>query len=348
MQDPNPAVTATALVSPALNVWRALEARGVDPAAVFRAAGVDPAALKVPGKRVPVRTAQRLWRVIDEVVPDPDFGIDVAKQMQGTALHAVGYAWLSSTTLEEGLRRLSRYFRVLSEVWSLQIDESPGGTRATYVFATASLHPSLWLNDWLVAGLVRLCRLTYGESFAPLEVTLVRDPPDRTEPFRDWFRCPIVWGAARGSVLLRQQDLVEALPTANPEIAVASERVALEYLERLERADVAAQVRRRILEHLPSGSPTQTEIARRLALSPRTLHRRLAETGTSFADLLDDTRRELAGGYLQRTDYSIAEVAYLLGFAEVSSFNRAFRRWTGRSPTAHRGDAGAPPAASPS
>jgi AraC-like DNA-binding protein len=138
------------------------------------------------------------------------------------------------------------------------------------------------------------------------------------------------------SILCRCEDLAQPLPTANPDMAQASERIALEYLERLDRTDSVTQVRRRILELLPSGPPTQTEIARSLALSPRTLHRRLAEAGTSFAGLLDDTRRELAGGYLQRTDYSIAEVAYLLGFAEVSSFNRAFRRWTGTPPSAVR------------
>ena len=96
-------------------------------------------------------------------------------------------------------------------------------------------------------------------------------------------------------------------------------------------------MRRHVLERLPSGAPTQAEIARRLAVSTRTLHRRLAQAGTSFEELLDETRRELAIGYLQRTEYSIADVAYLLGFAQVSSFDRAFRRWTGRSPRESRG-----------
>src|SRR5215475_4678246 len=127
MEPSDPAATATALVSPVLNVWRALEARGVDPAPIFLSAGVDPAILKVPGKRLPVRITQRLIRRVDEAVKEPGFGIDVAKQMHGTAMHAVGFAWLSSATLGDGLRRLARYFRVLSEVWSLQVEETPSG-----------------------------------------------------------------------------------------------------------------------------------------------------------------------------------------------------------------------------
>jgi AraC-like DNA-binding protein len=336
MEHPNPGASATWLVSPAVNVWRALEARGMDPEPVFRAAGVDPAALKVPGKRVPVRTALRLWQVVDDAVRDPAFGIEVARQMHGAAMHGLGYAWLSSATLGEAMRRLARYFHVLTDVWSLQLSESPHGTRMTFVFAAPSRHPSLWLHDWMVAGLVRLCRITYGEAFAPLGVTLVRSRPDPVAPFTDWFRCPIEWDADTASMRCRPEELVQPLPTSNPDVALANERIMLEYLERLDRADIAAQVRRRILELLPSGPPTQLEIARALALSPRTLHRRLAEAKTSFAELLDETRRELAAGYLQRTDYAIAEVAYLVGFAEVSSFNRAFRRWTGRSPSAAR------------
>src|SRR5262245_51453739 len=207
-----------------------------------------------------------------------------------------------------------------------------GGSRVSFVFTSGSPRPVLWLHDWLVASMVRLCRLTYGEDFAPLEVALVRSPPDQIDPFSEWFRCPIAWNGEHASLLCRRQDLAQMLPTANPDVALANERAVLEYLERFDRTDVATQVRRGVLEHLPSGPPTQAEIARRLALSPRTLHRRLAQAGTSFAVLLDETRRELAAGYLQRTEYSIAEVAYLLGFAEVSSFNRAFRRWTGRSP----------------
>ena len=138
-------------------------------------------------------------------------------------------------------------------------------------------------------------------------------------------------------MVCRREDVTRALPTANPEVAVATERLTLEYLARLDRGDIVAQVRSRIRDSLPAGTPTQAEVARVLALSARTLHRRLEEAGTSFTALLDETRRALAEEYLRRTDFSVAEVAYLLGFAEASSFNRAFRRWTGRAPGDARG-----------
>jgi AraC-like DNA-binding protein len=337
MESPNPGVGGTALASPAINLWRALEARGIDPEGVFRAAGVDPAVLSISGKRVPVRAALRLWRVAEEMVGDPALGIDVARQMHGTALHALGYAWLASSTLGEGFRRMTRYARVLTELWSLRVDDAAADMRITYVFGPDAPRPADWFQDWLVAGAVRLCRLTYGDAFAPLEVALVRKRPADPAPFEAWFRCPIVWEAPAAGMVCRREDVTRALPTANPEVAVATERLALEYLTRLDRSDIVAQVRARIRDSLPAGTPTQAEVARALALSARTLHRRLEEAGTSFTGLLDETRRALAEEYLRRADFSVAEVAYLLGFAEASSFNRAFRRWTGRAPGDARG-----------
>ena len=332
MDSSNPGADGSALISPAINLWRALEARRIDPAPIFRAAGIDPAALGVPGKRVSARTALRLQRLAEEAVPDPALGLEVARQMQGTASHALGYAWLASATLGEAFHRFARYGRVVSELWSMRIEESSDGVRVTYVLPAEATRPPDWLHDWLAAGAVRLSRLIVGDAFAPLEVALVRERPAEVRPFEEWFRSPIRWRAPQVSLLCRSEDFSRPLPTGNPEVAAATERVALDYLARLDRSDTVTQVRQRIRESLPSGVPSQAEVARALALSPRTLARRLEEAGTSFTAILDETRRALAQQYLQRTDFSVAEVAYLVGFAESSSFNRAFRRWTGRAP----------------
>jgi AraC-like DNA-binding protein len=348
MDSSSPTAGSTALVSPAINLWRALEARGIDPAPLFRSAGVDPTALGMPGKRVSTRTTLRLMRNVEEAVPDPTLGLDVARQIQGTAMHALGYAWLASTTLGEAFRRFARYARLVSELWALRIEETAGGVRVSFVFPADEIRRPDWLHDWLSAGAVRLSRLIYGEAFAPLEVALVRGPPPDSAPFAEWFRAPVVWRAPRASLMIRSEDFVRRLPTGNPEVAAATERVALEYLARLDRGDTVSQVRTRVRDSLPSGVPSQAEVARELNLSPRTLARRLEEAGTSFTALVDETRRALAEQYLARTEFSVAEVGYLVGFAEASSFNRAFRRWTGRAPgDARRSSGGAGGASQP-
>ncbi|MCU0804933.1 MAG: AraC family transcriptional regulator [Burkholderiales bacterium] len=328
--------TATALLSPALNLYRALEARGLDAAALFRRAGCDPELLRVQETRVTNRTVRRLYEVAEEATGDVCIGIDVGAQFRGVAMHALGHAWLASGTLAEAMLRISRYTRVLSEFWHADLREEPAGVRFAIAYRDRDAYGPLSRHDAVLAATVKLARITYGEAFAPLEVTVQRERPGCAHRFEEWFRAPIVWAAPQPSLLFRREDLSRPLATANSDVAVASEQIAADYAARLDRDDIRTRVKRELLGVLPSGAPSQMRIARSVGLSSRTLHRRLAESETSFAALLDETRRDLALEYLRRSDYAVGEVAYMLGFAETSSFNRAFKRWTGLSPSDYR------------
>ena len=336
MERSNSAATASALLSPDLSVFRALEAHGLDAAAVFRRAGCDPGLLHAPETRVSTRVKRRLYEVAEQETGDPCFGIEVGKQAQGVALHALGYAWLASTTLAEAIERAARYTHVLTDFWRAEVRDEPRGVRLIVAFADREASGPLSRHDAVLAGLLKMCRITFGDPFAPLEATVERAPPACAHRFHEWFRAPIVWEAPHPSLLCRREDLDRPLATANPGVASASDQLMIDYLARLDRDDVAARVKSEVLGRLPAGVPTQGTIGRALGMSARTLHRRLADGGTSFEKLLDETRRELGSEYLRRSDYSVGEVAYLLGFAEPSSFNRAFRRWTGKSPSEFR------------
>jgi AraC-like DNA-binding protein len=336
MERSNSAARATALLSQGINIVRALEARGIDANALLRRAGCDPALFHVPETRVTNRVIQRVFELAEEATGDPCFGLDVGQQVRGVALHAVGYAWLASATLRDAMVRLARYTRVLSDFWRAELRDEPHGLRFILVTPVAMDMRPLSRHDAVLSGIVKLCRITYGESFAPLEVAVKRERTTGTQRFEEWFRAAIVWGAPQPSLLCRREDLARPLVTTNPDIVLSSERLVTDYLARLDRDDVVARVKRELLNSFPAGTPPQASTARALGMSTRTLHRRLYEEGTSFVDLLDETRRELAAAYIRRSDYAVGEVAYLLGFAETSSFNRAFRRWTGMSPSEFR------------
>jgi AraC-like DNA-binding protein len=142
--------------------------------------------------------------------------------------------------------------------------------------------------------------------------------------------------APRASLLFAGADMAQPLPTSNPLLLELHERFAGDYLRQFDHGHTSYRAREIIVRRLPDGEPRRDEVADKLCMSERTLQRRLEEEKTSFIQLLDDTRRELAEQYLGRLNLSLGQAAYLLGFADQSSFFRACRRWFDVSPGQYR------------
>ena len=159
-----------------------------------------------------------------------------------------------------------------------------------------------------------------------------RIPHPTARPFAARYRST----RRAASLLFGRADLTAPLPTSNPLLAELHERFAGEYLQHFDHAQTSYRAREVIIRRLPDGGPRRDEVASELHMSERTLQRRLEEEATSFVQLLDDTRRELAEQYLGRLHLSLAQAAYLLGFADQSSFFRACKRWFDLSPGQYR------------
>jgi AraC-like DNA-binding protein len=112
-------------------------------------------------------------------------------------------------------------------------------------------------------------------------------------------------------------------------------------LARLDKSDVIARCRAAVLEDLPSGEASAEDTAKQLHMSPRTLQRKLAEAQTTYVQLVDDTRKDLALRYIEDPRRSITDITFSLGFSQPSAFTRAFRRWTGLAPSEYRAKRGA-------
>ena len=161
-------------------------------------------------------------------------------------------------------------------------------------------------------------------------------PPADLQSYQDAFKCPLRFNAPLNALLFAPTDVTLSLPTANAQLAGVHERIASEHLQRRDHAQTCHRTRAVIIRHLQDGEPRRPKIAAMLGMSERTLQRRLTAEGTSFQLLLDDTRRELARHYLGQRNVSLADIAYLLGFNNQSSFFRASRRWFGSSPRHYR------------
>ena len=331
-------VTST-LTSWALMISRALSAHAIDSAALFRRAGLDPDRLRDPNARYPQAGMQRLWALATSAAGDECFGLEVAQAWHPTTFHALGYSALASETLREALERSARYSRVVTTGARIVLHDAGDEVEVGLI---ASLPPEQIVAASIDAGLaslVILCREGRGGQLDPVRVTLTRATSGCTDRFRAFFGCPIELGAAQNALTFRATDLDARLPTANPVLLRVNEQVLTDYVARLDRSEIVVQVQARLFRHLPSGEVGESSMAHALGLSLRSLQRKLGARGVTFRGVLDDTRRQLAEQYLKDSTLSVSEIAYLLGFAEVSSFSRAFKRWTGRAPRqapAHR------------
>jgi len=243
---------------------------------------------------------------------------------------------MSSADLRGAFDRLIRYLLILSDAFTMTLSEERAGYRVTFVLFGGDRPVPRQRIEFIVVTLIGFCRWISGREVYPLAIELPYPAPSDPAPYRAAFRCPVSFDAPRNSLLFAEADMTAPLPTSNPQLAELHERFAGEYLKHFDHAQTSYRAREVIIRRLPDGEPRRDEVAGELRMSERTLQRRLEEEATSFVQLLDATRRELAEQYLGRLHLSLAQAAYLLGFADQSSFFRACKRWFDRSPGQYR------------
>ena len=332
-------------------IAKLMRRNGLDPETLLIEAGVDPAALADPHARLPSAAVERVIGAMAACIPSPAFGLGAAECWHPTNLGALGHAWLASSSLRRGLDRLQRYWSLIGQRSALLLREEPEGVAVLLDLPHTEPRVAAITTDLCFSVIVDMCRTNAGDAFAPVAVRLMRAAPADDTPYRSFYRCPIRFGCAERSLLLPRAALDATLPTSNRELAGLLDRMLDEALARIDRDDVVARCRAVLLQRLASGEVSATRTARHLAMSRRTLHRRLADAGTTWQRLVDDTRRDIALRMIEDQRRPIGEITFELGFSQHSAFARAFKRWAGASPSAYRAglpasrSAGNPPGA---
>lgn len=309
---------------------------GVDPSALLERAGVSAAALDDPDGRISASASDALWEAAYAAAGDPALALHAAEQTPYGAFRVLDYLAASGSTLGEGLARVAAYFPLVDPRGSLAVEEW-GSDRVAVRFASAEgapLPPPA--QEYTLAILVTRIRQLLAPGWRPAEVRLAFPRPGDFGEHVRIFGVEPRFGAESATLALHRADWVRPTSSSDPALFAALDDHARRLLERAEAAPLADRVRAAIAADLPGHEPSLSAAARRVALSPRSLQRRLAEAGTSFARAVDAVREERAKGFLRSGDVALAEVSWLLGFSEQSAFTRAFRRWTGLSPTEWR------------
>jgi AraC-like DNA-binding protein len=315
---------------------------GIDRTEVLTISGLSEDQLAEPDHRVPLARILKLWSVVCERIPDPDFGLEVGCRAETRTGGVLGYAILHSPTLGSALDRFARYSRLITTALEADIERGP---RSWRLFSRRPpIRPGFrQFADAVGAGIVSMVREITTPPFEgaaeidPVEVRVGYDEPEDLSRLRSVFRCDILFGQPRGSITFRAEDV--ARPTVSPDVRLSGylEELAAVKEAELPKAETWAERVADILRgDLSEGQPPLDTLARQIGASGRTLQRRLQEEGTSYAGVLDDVRREIASTLIEDPNLTFSEIAYLQGYADPSAFYRAFERWHGCSPGEYR------------
>ena len=307
----------------------------VDP--VLKMAGLSRRQVSDPDARIPYRKHAALLLLSAAATGDDCFGLHLTTTIDPKQAGLLGYVFLNSATLGDALANLVRYFRVLTDALEFDLEAGP----KEVVMASRVIDPLVQDRRQLVEcelGLLyRFCQLITGREIALRRVEFQHAPSKEAPTIRQIFRAPARYHQEKNAIAFDAGHLDLPVEAADSELLkILKRHCELILGARPEIGDLAFEVRQLIANQLPSGQPRVDAIARELGMTARTLNRRLAADGVNYKGLLDEVRHKLALQYLKDRQISSKQIAYLLGYSEVSAFYHAFRRWADASPHQHR------------
>jgi AraC-like DNA-binding protein len=316
--------------------WRAvLKDLGISSADVLRRAGLPDDLLEQEHTRLSPAVYYRFWSAIEAASGDPIFPIRLCQAVTTEAFTPLVFASLCSPNLCAAVERVGRYKALISptRIDLVHADDDLVAVDFSWPHPPPPPPQSLVLKELLVC--VTLVRTATREPVCPVEV-ITTDVPTPLEPYEEFFGASLRRGP-RHQVVFTRADATRPFLTSDESMWNAFEPALRQRLSDLEAPlTTTRRVRSALFEALPTGLVTLEEIGRRLAISTRTLQRRIEAEGTSFQRILSETRETLARHYLESTTLPTTEIALLLGYDEPNSFARAFKSWTGTTPAAVR------------
>lgn len=318
--------------------------RGLDLTKILEEAGLDPN----PNEAVDAEKLADLfsvaWGAAVERTGDAAIGLQLSPRQPLIGLGSLSSLVLSAPDLRSGLQRLARYTSLISPTTSIGMDAPAtslgmhvdhDACRVTLRISAGKLPVPQQRYDFMAVTFMKGILWLTGEAVTPVRVHHPYPAPADPSRWEQAFGCPVLFGAAAFVIELPLSALDAPFPTSDPTVGEMCERMVAQ-LAAEQGGCITARVRQALMQLISKGDPRRELVAATLCMSERTLQRRLTEEGTSFIELVDDTRRELAQRYFVNGAYTPTEMSFALGFSDPSNFYRACKRWFGRTPNTLR------------
>lgn len=329
-------VSGTTLpVAIVLRVLQGAARSGVDVARLFAEIGIDPALLHEPAARIDRRKFIDLMLAVMQQTEDEFMGFGQGYRTRPGTFSMMAHAVINSATLEKAMRRALNFYELfgVDTVARLELREH----EAVILFNVGPVDFREFIVETLVFLTIRFFGWLIGKPIVPTRITLDFPPSPGAEQYKELFPCPVLYGQSRSQIVLDRSYM--ELPLVQNALSLS--RFLKDSLAQLidgnfHSVGLPAQIRAIISKEYGNNFPDFQVICEKLNMTPQTLRRRLKEGNTSYQEIKDSIRKDASIYYLSKPDLSIDEIAMLMGFSEASSFHRAFKKWTGKTPSAFR------------
>jgi AraC-like DNA-binding protein len=318
-------------------LWPFVRTVGIDLPSVefFQKAGFSVAHFMGPEARLPYRLVAESLASYVERTGDASVGLRAGSEVEVTDLEPLELAARCCQTVGDAIRLFSRFIALMND--AVEISLLDAGVDASLLrFRTIDSVPSLpAANDFMVATGIAFAQRAAGPEQVALEVHFAHAHPSYASAYEQVVSGKLRFGMPHTGFLLPREWLERRMPRPQPEVLEVIEGALRRRVEELGQG-FRREVESHVVTLLPTGELSMPSVAHAMGISAATLSRHLASEGTTYVEIVDETRRELAFGYLRAGRLSMSEIAFLLGFAFVPAFIKAFRRWTGTTPSAYR------------
>jgi AraC-like DNA-binding protein len=322
----------------------ALQKRNIAITPLLQRAGLSESNFGDQQHRISATAQAKLLELGAEKLDDTVFGLHLAEQADPRDAGILFYVASGGQDLREALRQFARYFRIVNEAVRFKLIETSEGVAVEVTFVGLPRHSIRQNAEFGIAVIMKALRMVTGRKIRPIRVAFAHSRNSNLREFERFYLCPVEFASTFDLLELPNEALAIPLITADTKLVEALQPFCDVAAKQRNTAigTVRSAVENEVQRLLPHGKAHKQNIAKMLALSTRTLSRKLTEEGTTFEKVLDDLRRSLALQYIKDPGISLSQIAYLLGYEGSSSFNHAFMRWTGSSPSAVRSEKGLP------
>lgn len=324
------------LAAAASGFERYLGQRGGDPYAVLGNVGLTPKDIDQPTNIISLVTYCRMLETAAASLHDMNFGLNYGRQFEPEMFGLIGFVALASPNVGAALKNFIDLFPLHQNGTETRVAMKGDFLRMEYRILDEKIVCRRQDAEFTIAAFANVAKRCLGQQFRPVKVEFEHPQPSSASDHHHVFDTEVAFSQKTNALVMRVSNLDMPLPHSNLQLLdvlrCSLQSVACEH----SRVDLVTRVRAEIRSRLANQAVNLEMVADALSMPRWNLQRRLADEGLTYSTLVDGVRRDLAADYIGQRHIPLSEVAYLLGYSELSAFSRAFRKWHEVSPQSFR------------